>query len=156
MAITTKKSALFLSIILFSLCTSTAFAAKDSLATIAKRIAPVGKVNIAVPEKNTQPTTSPSNQIEKTALMSKKKADSSNGEKIYTAHCKLCHESGAAGAPKLTDANAWQVRNQQGIAVLIEHAIKGYKIMPPKGGCIKCSNEDIKDAVNYMLKQVRS
>jgi cytochrome c5 len=157
MTVLLKHPALFFSLILFALCTPNTFAVNNSLQAIAERIAPVGKVNVEQPKKS---TTLKKNEAEKitetTKAVNEKETSLSNGEKIYAAHCKLCHEPGIAGAPKLTDAKAWQARGKQGIAALVEHAIKGYKTMPPRGGCVKCTNEDINAAVEYMLKQVQA
>jgi len=75
------------------------------------------------------------------------------GKKIYDAHCAVCHGTGAAGAPKLGDTDAWTVRIKQGMAVLNQHAINGFNSMPPKGTCMSCSDEEIKAAVQYLTDQ---
>ena len=76
-----------------------------------------------------------------------------SGEEIYQQYCHVCHEAGAAGAPKLGDKQAWQPRIKQGMDILINHAINGYKVMPPKGSCMTCSDEDISNAVKYMVSK---
>lgn len=73
-----------------------------------------------------------------------------SGEEVYTAHCAACHASGAAGAPKFADKAAWAPRIAKGEATLLEHAIKGFNAMPPKGMCMTCSDDEIKGAVAYM------
>ena len=81
------------------------------------------------------------------------------GEKTYKMACFACHGTGAAGAPKLADKAAWQDRIAQGSAKLHEHAIKGYKgktgYMPPKGGRMDISDDDVKAAVDYMVSSVK-
>lgn len=72
------------------------------------------------------------------------------GKLVYESHCDVCHGTGAAGAPRIGDVNAWQARLTQGINVLIQHAINGYNSMPPKGGCNTCSDDEIKAAVQYL------
>ena len=72
------------------------------------------------------------------------------GEQIVTAHCAACHATGAAGAPKIGTAD-WAPRKAKGEAALLEHAIKGFNAMPPKGMCMDCSDDDIKNAVEHML-----
>ena len=83
--------------------------------------------------------------------------DSAKGESIYKTSCNACHGSGVAGSPKLGDKDAWSARISQGNAVLTKHAIEGYKgktgYMPPKGGFMNLSDEDIAAAVMYMVSQ---
>ena len=83
--------------------------------------------------------------------------ESKPGESIYKTKCIACHGSGVAGAPKLGDKAAWAPRIAQGIAVLNQHAIGGFKgstgIMPPKGGFASLSDEEILSTVEYMVSQ---
>ena len=74
-------------------------------------------------------------------------------ETIYSASCSACHASGAAGAPKLGDKQAWALRIKNGSEVLYNSAIKGKKAMPPKGGNVSLSNEDVKAVVDYMVSK---
>ncbi len=73
------------------------------------------------------------------------------GKKIYQTKCAACHDSGAAGAPKIGDADAWAPRIKQGMNIIFEHAINGYNSMPPKGTCMDCSDNEIKAAVEYLV-----
>lgn len=77
------------------------------------------------------------------------------GKKIYEAHCAVCHGTGAAGSPILGDLAAWQPRIKQGMDVLNQHAINGLNSMPPKGGCMSCSDDEIKAAVQYLVDQTK-
>ncbi|PCJ30791.1 MAG: cytochrome c5 family protein [Moraxellaceae bacterium] len=70
----------------------------------------------------------------------------------YQAKCFACHGTGAAGAPKLGDKAAWVARIAQGDDMLNEHAISGFNAMPPKGGCMDCSDASIKAIVSYMVE----
>lgn len=72
---------------------------------------------------------------------------------IYSSSCSACHASGAAGAPKLGDKEAWAPRIKSGSEVLYNSAIKGKKAMPPKGGNVNLSNEDVKAVVDYMVSK---
>ena len=72
---------------------------------------------------------------------------------IYSASCSACHTSGAAGAPKLGDKQAWAPRIESGSEVLYISAIKGKKAMPPKGGNVSLSNKDVKAVVDYMVSK---
>ena len=49
---------------------------------------------------------------------------------IYEAACLACHTTGAAGAPKLGDAAAWNARLEKGIDALVTSAINGIGAMP--------------------------
>jgi cytochrome c5 len=77
------------------------------------------------------------------------------GKQVYDAACMMCHASGAAGAPKLGDATAWKPRIAQGDAKLLEHVVKGYKAMPPRGTCTKCSDAELKAAIEHMLSKAQ-
>lgn len=73
------------------------------------------------------------------------------GKNRYEQTCKLCHESGLAGAPKFGDKADWAPRISQGTETLYNYAIHGLKAMPPKGGCSTCSDDEIKKTVDYMV-----
>jgi cytochrome c5 len=75
------------------------------------------------------------------------------GLKRYKASCYICHDTGASGAPKLKDTATWAPRIAEGKEVLYQHAISGYKAMPPKGTCTSCSDDEIKRTVDYMIEQ---
>lgn len=75
-----------------------------------------------------------------------------SGEEIYNSKCLACHNTGAAGAPKLGDVAAWAPRIAQGNDTLYTHAISGFKGMPAKGLCMDCSDDEIKATVDYMVE----
>lgn len=75
------------------------------------------------------------------------------GEQIVQASCYACHGTGAAGAPKIGDKEAWAPRIAQGEEALLTNAIKGLRAMPPRGACMDCTDEDLKAAVDYMVSQ---
>jgi cytochrome c5 len=81
--------------------------------------------------------------------------DAAAGETVYKHVCKMCHASGMMGAPKLGDAAAWSSRIEQGAAKLTEHAINGIRKMPARGTCKTCSDEDIANAVAYMISKAK-
>jgi cytochrome c5 len=79
---------------------------------------------------------------------------SMTGEKVYQDVCKVCHEAGLVGAPKLGDKAAWAPRIKRGINVLYTNAIKGTdKGMPPKGGNRDLADIDVQRAVVYMANR---
>jgi len=74
-------------------------------------------------------------------------------EEIYNTTCAACHGTGAAGAPKLGDTAAWAPRIAQGKDTLHNHALNGLNMMPPRGTCGACSDDDIKAVVDYMAEK---
>ena len=79
--------------------------------------------------------------------------DLSQGQQVYTTACVICHQQGVANAPKLADKEAWQPRLEQGWDMLVEHAIKGFKGMPAKGGRMDIPDDQIIHAVGYMVSE---
>ncbi len=79
-----------------------------------------------------------------------------DGKATYDASCAACHVAGVAGAPKVGDSAAWKDRVAQGMDTMVEHAIKGYQgkagYMPPKGGFANLSDDQVKEAVAYMVE----
>lgn len=56
------------------------------------------------------------------------------GEEVYKGQCAACHATGAAGAPKFGDAEAWGPRIKTGLEALVQSALKGKGAMAPQGG----------------------
>ncbi len=75
------------------------------------------------------------------------------GQEIYTKVCSVCHAAGVAGAPKVGDKAAWAPRIAEGIDHLLSVAKTGKGAMPPRGTCTNCSDDDLKDAINYMISK---
>lgn len=82
-----------------------------------------------------------------------------SGPQVYNAACIACHGAGIGGAPKFGDKAIWAPRVAQGAATLQSHALKGFQgtagVMPPKGGRIDLSDQEISAAVDYMVGQSR-
>ena len=83
--------------------------------------------------------------------------DLAAGEETYNKFCHVCHKDGIAGAPKLGDKALWGPRAEKGMATLIKHVTEGYTgetgVMPLKGTCMDCSEEDFRNSITFMLKQ---
>ena len=73
-----------------------------------------------------------------------------SGEEVYKAVCLMCHQAGMLNAPKLGDVQTWAPRIAQGYEVLVQHAIKGIRSMPAKGGNASLSDSEVASAVLYM------
>ena len=65
---------------------------------IAKRIAPVGQISTS-----TNDIVEPTTQIVELS-----------GDEVYATNCAACHDSGAAGAPKIADISSWSSRLAKG------------------------------------------
>ena len=74
-----------------------------------------------------------------------------SGEEVYNGACVACHGAGIAGAPKTGDKGVWAPRIAQGVNTLYEHAIKGFKAMPAKGGQVALSDDEVKAAVDFQV-----
>ena len=79
---------------------------------------------------------------------------STDGQMIYSRVCSTCHDTGAAGAPKL-EAGDWSDRLDKGRETLLTHAIEGFNAMPARGGRSDLSDEQVTASVDYMLDQVQ-
>ena len=81
-----------------------------------------------------------------------------DGEAVYKGACFACHDAGVAGAPKRGDNTAWEPRIAQGFDTLKKHAIEGFTgkagMMPPRGTCANCSDEEIENAIHYMIDKL--
>ena len=81
------------------------------------------------------------------------------GKSIYDHSCKMCHDSGMGGTPKISDKNAWEDRLAGGLDYLVKSAIEGKQgysgMMPPRGGNPKLSDQQVREAVSYMITQVK-
>lgn len=83
-------------------------------------------------------------------------ANIENGKAVYNKVCLACHMTGVAGAPALKDKARWEEIAKKDMNTLHLNAINGftgkYGVMPPKGTCTDCTDQDLYDAVAYMLK----
>ena len=84
-------------------------------------------------------------------------SENTHGKAIYDQSCAVCHDHGVAGAPKTGDADVWGDRIATGTEMLVKRAITGYVgdegVMPPKGGNMSLSDEDVAEAVHYMIEK---
>ncbi|MCK9455490.1 MAG: c-type cytochrome [Sulfurimonas sp.] len=76
----------------------------------------------------------------------------SEAQRLYEKSCAVCHKTDAMGAPALGDKNAWATVMEQGIDRVNHNSINGIGGMPPKGGAMDLSDEQIKDIVKFMIE----
>ncbi len=78
-----------------------------------------------------------------------------SGKQVYESSCQGCHGVGAGGAPKLGDKADWAERTKKGMDQVYANAINGFSnigMMPAKGLCMSCSDEEVNAAVDYMVE----
>lgn len=82
------------------------------------------------------------------------------GAEVFEQSCKACHAADAPipFAPKITKKADWAPRIAKGEAALFKSALEGFQgpdggFMPAKGGNVSLSDDDVKAAVRYMVKQ---
>ena len=86
-------------------------AGSDMQTSVAQRIQRIGLVEIR-----------DANRVRKT------------GNEVYVAQCAVCHTTGVANSPKLTDVAAWAPRIKTGFDALWNSALKGKGAMGAQGG----------------------
>jgi cytochrome c5 len=81
------------------------------------------------------------------------------GELVYNQNCAICHNAGVSGAPVIGDVADWKTRVAAGMLTLKQHAIKGFTgakgFMPPKGGFLNLSDEDVNETVEFIVESSR-
>jgi len=112
--------------------------------SVAERIKPVARVNVASAETRPEPV--------KNAAAP---PPSRNGQQVYQATCVACHDAGIAGAPKVGDKSQWAKHIAKGRDTLYASAVNGVQgstgAMPAKGGNPGLSDAEVRAAVDYMV-----
>jgi cytochrome c5 len=122
------------------------------IAEIDARIAPVGRVLLLGDEELAEA------QASATAAPAPVDMPLS-GPQVYNQACYLCHSApGVGGAPVIGDPEHWVGRVEKGMETLVDHALNGFQgdtgFMPAKGGRVDLSDEEVVEAVQYMLDQL--
>lgn len=92
-------------------------------------------------------------QVEAVAEAKPAVAAGKSGEEVFNGVCMACHSAGLMGAPKPGDNAAWAPRIAQGYDTLVQHAVKGIRMMPAKGGNAGLSDDEVAAAVKYMANK---
>ncbi|MGH8704873.1 MAG: c-type cytochrome [Burkholderiales bacterium] len=100
---------------------------------VAKRIQPVGSVEFAAAGAAAQAARS--------------------GEEIVKAACFACHQTGAAGAPKIGDRAGWAKIVAIPLDRVVQNAAKGKGAMPPRGGLADLTDIELARAIVFMANQ---
>lgn len=75
-----------------------------------------------------------------------------SAEQIQNQFCNVCHATGWNGAPISGDKNDWQPRIDAGFDQLFRNAKQGLNTMPPMGTCVDCTDEELKAAIEAMIR----
>ena len=109
---------------------------------VAARIQPVGQVHFGpAPEAGGAQPASAQARAPK------------SGEEVVKTVCSACHGTGAAGAPKIGDKDAWGKLIREGLDHLVKAAMSGIRAMPPRGGSPDLADVEVARAVVYMANQ---
>lgn len=76
-----------------------------------------------------------------------------SGKEVVDAVCITCHGTGAHGAPRIGDQNAWSKLASRGLTGLSASALEGIRQMPPHGGNMNLSDTEVERAITYMVNQ---
>lgn len=125
---------------------------------VLKRIQPVAQVyvdgmTVPVAVQQEPVAVAASSEEHQAPAASAAPAEPRDGETVYRSACFACHDTGAAGAPMLGNKEAWASRIAQGMDALLLTAINGKGVMPPRGTCGACSDDELKAAVEFMVSK---
>ena len=76
------------------------------------------------------------------------------GKEIYDLVCASCHTTKVSGAPKLTRPEQWRARLKKGYDKLYNNTLDGIGGMPPRGLCEDCSDDELRQALDYIVRTV--
>lgn len=124
----------------------------SSKTAVESRIAPVGSVVTEGSAEAAAPAAAAPAPAPATPAAQAVAVAAIDGEAVYKEACAVCHVAGVANAPKLDDKAAWSTRAEAGLDMLVKSALNGKGGMPPKGGRMDLADDNIKAAVEYMLK----
>ena len=119
---------------------------------VAERIRPVGQVYLPGEE---QAADAP---VVEVVAEPEPVVTAMTGPQVYNTACIACHSAGVGGAPIVGDASQWTDRIAQGIDMLYDHSINGFDgdaaaPMPAKGGRMDLSDQEVRDAVDFMVAE---
>jgi cytochrome c5 len=133
-----------------------------SVAAITKRTAPPGRLNTSGQQVTLsgQPVAKAGGEGAPAAAPTQPAAEAGGGgartgKQVFQAVCINCHGSGVAGAPKVGDKKAWAPRIAKGMDALMQSALHGVPgtAMVARGTCSDCSDQELRNAVEYMVSQ---
>ena len=82
--------------------------------------------------------------------------DPQAGRKIFMEFCTNCHGKQPVidiNAPRIDNKKAWHALGMMGIEALLRITTNGVGAMPARGGCFECSDEQLRQTIQYILKE---
>lgn len=113
----------------------------------------IGHTDKPVDEEAVNARIQPVAKVELAAAGATAAAGNRSGEELYKASCAACHDTGAAGAPKMGDKGGWGPRLGQGLAGLVKSATAGKGAMPPKGGAADATDAELARAIAFIANK---
>jgi cytochrome c5 len=89
-----------------------------------------------------------------TSFVKQIQGDKDAGRKIFNEFCASCHAANpviSVNAPRIDDKRRWDAYRKLGIETLLNMTIQGRGAMPARGGCFECSDEQLKEVLDYIL-----
>ena len=133
------KKPVFFIVVLLALATL-GLGASEAKKAIEKRIAPVGQVCLEDQDC-----------AQEVKIVASIQGGMRSGKEVYDTACTTCHAIALAGAPKFGDRVSWGERANEDLDHLVETVINGLGGMPPMGMCMNCTQEELTNAVQYIL-----
>lgn len=104
------------------------------------------KINIDLSGDANQPLS-----VERSLPKVENTASTKPGQVTYEASCSACHANAAIGAPVVGDKAAWGNVLTKGIDKVYHNGINGINGMPPKGGNMDLTDDQMKEVIDYMI-----
>jgi len=80
-----------------------------------------------------------------------------SGKTTFHTYCYICHKNAVGELTMLIDKTRWTENRAIDIETLIQHVRDGYTgnygTMPLKGACTECSEDDLNNAIMYMMTE---
>ena len=77
-----------------------------------------------------------------------------SGSEVNNSACMSCHANGVMNAPVTGNNDDWSQRyEEKGLDTLVSHAINGFNAMPARGGNSSLSDQEVRNAVVYLLEE---
>jgi len=122
---------------------------------IAERLKPIGQLCLQGQDCGTPAADEAEPEEATDAAEAEANGNGLDGQALYASGgCAACHDSGAAGAPRLGNTDEWADRLEKGMDELYANSINGIGAMPPKGGNASLSDDEVNAIVDYMVAEV--
>ncbi len=75
-----------------------------------------------------------------------------DGGEIYKTYCAICHKIGLNAAPKYGNKAFWGKVVKKGRDTVYTNSLNGLRGMPPRGGFVNLTDEEVQAGVDYMVR----